>query len=79
MPPLLPMTPRPLHRALALLTLLTVAGLTLPAAAHGVLVPTDRSLPPLGLQSHRVEIAVNDGIALVTIDQTWKNSTDSPL
>ncbi|MBL8783265.1 MAG: VWA domain-containing protein [Deltaproteobacteria bacterium] len=74
------MTPRPLHRVLALLALLTATALALPAArAHGILVPTDRTLPPLGLQSHRVEIAVNDGIALVTIDQVWKNSTDRPL
>ncbi len=50
-----------------------------PAAAHGVLVPTDRSLPPLGLANHRVDIAVDGGVAMVTIDQTWRNSTDRPL
>lgn len=49
------------------------------ATAHGILVPTDRSLPALGLANHRVDIAVDGGVALVTIDQTWRNSTDRPL
>ena len=50
-----------------------------PARAHGVLIPTDRMLPPLGLAHHRVDIAVDGGLASVTIDQTWRNSTDRPL
>jgi len=49
------------------------------ASAHGILVPTDRSLPPLGLANHRVDIAIDGGVAVVTIDQTWRNSTDRPL
>jgi len=49
------------------------------ARAHGVLVPTDRMLPPLGLAHHRVEIAIDGGLATVTIDQTWRNTSDRPL
>lgn len=50
-----------------------------PSRAHGVLVPEDRSLPPLGLAHHRVAIEVNAGLATVTIDQTWRNTSDRPL
>src|SRR5689334_1096160 len=59
--------------------ILVAAAFAAPAGAHGILVPTDRSLPPLGLAHHRVEITVDGGLATVTIDQTWRNSTDRPL
>lgn len=50
-----------------------------PASAHGIMVPSDRALPPLGLAHHRVEIAIDSGLATVTIDQSWRNSTARPL
>jgi len=69
-----------LKLVLAIVALTCTVGLArAPAAAHGILIPTDRSLPPLGLANHRVDIAVDGGVAVVTIDQTWRNSTDRPL
>lgn len=64
----------------ALLLALAIGAATASAAnAHGLLVPTDRSVPPLGLAHHRVELQVDGGLATVTIDQTWRNATDRPL
>ncbi len=64
-----------LNLMLTLLILLSAGS----SRAQGVLVPTDRSLPPLGLAHHRVEIAVDGGVSHTTIDQTWRNGGDRPL
>ncbi len=68
-----------LNLMLALLILSSPGPLSDSARAQGVLVPTDRSLPPLGLAHHRVEISVDAGVSLTTIDQTWRNGGDRPL
>jgi len=47
--------------------------------AQGLLVPSERHLPPLSLSSHRVDIQVDAGIAVATIEQTWRNHSDRPL
>jgi len=47
--------------------------------AQGLLVPSERNLPPLSLASHRVDIQVDAGISVATIEQTWKNHSDRPL
>lgn len=67
------------RRCPPLFALLLGAAITSHAGAHGLLVPTDRSVPPLGLAHHRVEIQVDAGLATVTIDQTWRNATDRAL
>lgn len=70
---------RRMHSLLLLAPLAIAVAGAAPANAHGLLVPTDRTLPPLGLAHHRVEITVDSGLATVTIDQTWRNTTDRPL
>lgn len=66
-----------------LLSLSALSALTLLAApashAQGLLVPTDRSVAPLGLKSHRVDIQVTTGIAVATIEQVWRNDGARPL
>ncbi|HRE90893.1 MAG TPA: VIT domain-containing protein, partial [Myxococcota bacterium] len=67
----------------ARLWLLSLSALFLMAApashAQGLLVPTDRSVAPLGLKSHRVDIRVDAGIAVATIEQVWRNDGARPL
>jgi Ca-activated chloride channel family protein len=61
---------------------LTLSGLLLlaaPAKAQGLLIPTERQVAPLGLKSHRVDIQVDAGIAVATIEQVWRNDGARPL
>lgn len=50
-----------------------------PAKAIGLLVPTDRSLPPLKLLSHRVDVVVVERAAKTHVVQEFDNPTDRPL
>jgi Ca-activated chloride channel family protein len=47
--------------------------------AHGLLIPEDRSLPPLALVNHRVNIAIQDQVAVTTVEQAFRNHTDRNL
>ncbi len=59
----------------ALLLGLAVAG---PAAAQGLLVPTDHAVPPLTRVQHHVTIAIEDQVAVTKVVQTFQNPTDRP-
>jgi Ca-activated chloride channel family protein len=63
--------------------LLLAATLTLSAAnstfAHGLLIPEDRKLPPLAMVYHRVNVAIEDQVAVTTVEQSFRNHTDRPL
>jgi Ca-activated chloride channel family protein len=50
-----------------------------PAAAHGLLIPEDRNLPPLAMVNHKVSIAIDDQVAVTRVEQTFRNHTDRPL
>src|SRR4051794_25662348 len=50
-----------------------------PASAHGLLIPSDKDVPPLAMTSHRVEVAVHDQAAVTTVTQVFHNSTPRPL
>jgi Ca-activated chloride channel family protein len=50
-----------------------------PASAIGILVPTDTSLPPLAIESHRVEVNIKDRTAETKVVQVFKNSTSRVL
>jgi Ca-activated chloride channel family protein len=56
-------------------------GLLLSATAFGagLLIPKDVSVPPLAVKSQRVAIRIKDGVAGVSVGQTFKNSTDRDL
>src|ERR1700676_5477685 len=47
--------------------------------AHGMLIPEDKSLPPLAMVHHRVNIAIQDQVAVTTVEQAFRNHTDRQL
>ena len=49
------------------------------ARAAGLLIPADKSVPPLAMLNHKVEIAIEDQAAVTRIEQTFRNHTDRPL
>lgn len=63
--------------------LLSALALTLAAAgsasAAGLLVPADVKLPPLAMVHHRVDIAIEDQVAVTTVEQAFRNHTDRQL
>ncbi len=65
-----------MRRLLALLVLLTWAG---SSQAHGLLIPVEKTVPPLAMVSHKVNIVIEDQIAVTKIDQTFRNHTNRPL
>src|SRR5437588_5424011 len=47
--------------------------------AKGLLIPEDKSLPPLAMLNHKVAIAIEDQVAVTRVEQTFRNHTDRPL
>jgi len=68
-----------LRNALVLLALAASFASSGGSAHAQLLVPEDRSLPALALESHRVTIDVTAGVAVTRIDQVWRNSSDRVL
>ncbi|HKA06239.1 MAG TPA: VIT domain-containing protein [Gemmataceae bacterium] len=63
-----------MHRAFpALLVVLALSG---SASAAGLLIPEDKKLPPLAMVHHRVNIAIDDQVAVTSIEQAFRNHTD---
>jgi Ca-activated chloride channel family protein len=50
-----------------------------PVRAVGLLVPADKSVPPLAMVDHQVSIAVEDQVAVTRVEQTFHNHTDKQL
>src|SRR6202521_4607636 len=50
-----------------------------PARAAGLLIPTEKKLPPLAMLNHKVDIAIEDQVAVTRIEQTFRNHTDRQL
>jgi Ca-activated chloride channel family protein len=65
-----------MHRMLPVLLLLAVAA---PAQAHGLLIPTEKTVPPLAMLSHHVDIRIDDQVAVTKVEQTFRNHTDRQL
>ncbi|MBN2204223.1 MAG: VWA domain-containing protein [Thermoleophilia bacterium] len=59
--------------------ILTLAVVPSAASAIGILLPTDRSLGPMAIESHRVEITITDRAAVTKVDQVFENRTDQIL
>ena len=59
--------------------LLVTLGLFLAIAgtvqAHGLLIPAEKTLPPLAMLNHKVTIAIDDQVAVTTVEQTFRNHT----
>ena len=72
-------------RSLRLAVLTLTVALALPALApsaalaQGVLMPTDRGLEALSLRHHRVNVTVENGTAVTTIESVFHNATSRPL
>src|SRR5438105_815890 len=66
-----------MRRALAVLTLVLLAAG--PAQARGLLIPTEKKLPPLAMLSHQVQISIDDQVAVTRIEQTFRNHTPRQL
>jgi len=49
------------------------------ANANGLLIPEDKSIPPIAMVNHRVSIAMEDQVAVTKIEQTFRNHTDRQL
>ena len=49
-----------------------------PAHAAGLLIPDDKKLPPLAMVNHKVTVAIEDQVAVTTVEQTFRNHTDRP-
>lgn len=49
------------------------------ASAQGLLIPIDRKVPPLVMRSHRVNVTLEDQVAITKVEQTFRNHTDRPL
>src|SRR6476619_3517494 len=50
-----------------------------PVSAHGLLIPEDKTLPPLAMVYHRVSITVEDQVAVTNVEQAFRNHTDRQL
>ncbi len=61
--------------------LATLAALTAAttADAQGLLIPENRSIPPLSMVSHRVNVKIDDQVAVTTVEQTFRNHTSQAL
>src|SRR5207248_11803511 len=45
----------------------------------GLLIPEEKSLPPLAMLDHKVTIRIGDQVATTRVEQTFRNHTDRPL
>jgi Ca-activated chloride channel family protein len=66
-----------MYRYLPVLALLVIG----PATAHGrgILIPVDKSVPPLAMLNHLVKIRIEDQVAVTRVEQTFRNHTDRAL
>src|SRR5437588_8328084 len=67
----------PMRRLLPVLLALLAAAA--PAQARGLLIPTEKKVPPLAMLNHQVSIAIEDQVATTRVEQTFRNHTDRQL
>ncbi len=63
----------------SLLALLTLLVVLVPVQAAGLLIPQDKTLPPLAMLDHKVTIAIEDQVAVTRVEQTFRNHTPRQL
>src|SRR6266849_4080227 len=66
-----------MRRFLLVVTVLLASSAS--AGATGLLIPTEKKLPPLAMLNHKVDIAIEDQVAVTRIEQTFRNHTDRQL
>src|SRR5437899_3019801 len=62
-----------------ILAMMLVLALAPSSQAAGLLIPKEKSVPPLAMLNHHVSIAVDDQVAVTKIEQTFRNHTDNAL
>src|SRR5438874_375718 len=62
-----------------LLPVLVVLAMAAPAHARGLLIPTEKKLPPLAMLNHHVSVQIEDQVAVTKVEQTFRNHTDRQL
>jgi Ca-activated chloride channel family protein len=62
--------------ALAVILMLGLGGL---AQARGIVIPVEKSLPPLAMLNHRVAVTLEDQVATTRVEQTFRNHTSRQL
>jgi Ca-activated chloride channel family protein len=67
------------RRQAFVLTALAMVALCRTAGATGLLIPEDRKLPPLAVQSHRVSARVEGNVATTHVTEVFLNSTNRRL
>src|SRR5262245_19919711 len=50
-----------------------------PVQAAGLLIPDEKTVPPLAMLNHTVTIDIDDQVAITRVEQTFKNHTDIDL
>lgn len=63
----------------ALLPLIAVLVVAPTGFARGLLVPDDVKIPPLAMVHHKVTVAIEDQVAVTTVEQAFRNHTDRDL
>src|SRR5205823_2575696 len=66
-----------MRRFLMVLTMLVGGAGTV--HAHGILIPEEKTVPPLAMLNHQVTIPIEDQVAVTKVEQTFRNHTDRPL
>src|ERR1700722_7498277 len=78
-----PRSARPLQKGRSMRRYLPVLAVLLAWAvtvqAHGLLIPTEKTVPPLALLNHKVTITIEDQVTVTHVEQTFRNHTDRPL
>jgi Ca-activated chloride channel homolog len=49
------------------------------AQAHGLLIPEEKTLPPLAMLNHKVTIKIDEQVAVTRVEQTFRNHTSRQL
>src|SRR5262245_58105330 len=65
-----------MRRCTVLAVMLCWAGL---AQAHGLLIPEEKTLPPLAMLNHKVTITLEDQVAVTKVEQVFRNHTPRQL
>src|SRR5437868_2497347 len=66
-------------RRILLAVLALLIGTLAPVRAAGLLIPEEKTLPPLAMLNHKVTIAIEDQVAQTRVEQTFRNHTDRQL
>jgi len=61
------------------LAMVVLFGIQAESFGAGMLIPKDESIPPLAIESQRVDIQIKDGTATARIEQVFRNSVDRNL